>query len=619
MAPPEIVEKRHLLWRLFFENGVQHWRAYAIALSFMGVVAAMTGLSAWIMRDVINEIFVERRQDVIPWIALAVAAIFLVKGGATYVQMVILNRTGNKIVAAIQTRLFDHVLAQRVDFFDTYSIGDLATRISNNAQSAREAINLVVTRLGRDLLSLVALVIVMVVQNPKLSLIALVIAPPAIWGVSKLIRKIKAIARAEFISMAKIVTTIQETAQGARVVKAFGLEDQQREAMGGAIDGVRRRADAIATIQAAPIPLMESLAGLAIAAIVLYAGWQVADGQTDPGVFFSFITALLLAYDPARRVAQLSVTLQAHLIGVELMYQLLDERPRIAERPDARALKVGGGAIAFENVVFRYGKVPALAGFSMVAEAGRVTALVGPSGAGKSTVFALLERFYDPDRGRIAIDGQDLREVTFASLREAVAYVGQDAFLFEGTIADNIRRGRLSASDAEVEEAARAANAHDFVTALPDGYEATVGENGARLSGGQRQRIAIARAMLKRAPILLLDEPTSALDAEAEAHVAEALERLMQGRTTLVIAHRLSTVRHADRIHVVDAGRIVQSGTHDGLIAEGGLYARLYALQFADTAPRPAAPGDARDTGDETARETGEEKAARRAGEALQG
>jgi ATP-binding cassette subfamily B protein len=589
MAFRELIDRRGLLMRLFFDNGVAHWRGFAIALFFMALVAVTTGLSAWIMRDVINEIFIERRQEMIRLIALAVAAIFIVKGASTYIQTVILQRIGNQIVAEIQTRMFDHILSQRIDFFDRFTIGELSTRLSHNAQAAREAINLVVTRLGRDLLSVIALVVVMFIQNPELSLIALVAAPPAIFVLGILIKKVKEIAKAAFLSLAKITTTVQETAQGIRVVKAFGLEPQQRDVMGDAIQGVRERADKIAVIQAAPIPLMETLAGLAIAAVILYAGWQVVDGRSDPGAFFSFLTALLLAYDPARRVAQLSVALHSQLVGVGLMYDLLDHAPQIAEREDAKPLRIAdkGGAVAFEDVTFRYQPAkggqkgpPALEGMSFVAEAGKVTALVGPSGAGKSTVFGLIERFYDPTEGRVTIDGQDLRDVTFGSLRAAVAHVGQEAFLFEGSVADNIRMGSPGATDEDVREAAKAANVDAFVSEMPDGYETLVGENGARLSGGQRQRIAIARAMLRRARILLLDEPTSALDAETEAHVQEALERLMRGRTTLVIAHRLATVRHADMIHVIDRGRVVQSGAHADLVAKGGLYARLHALQF---------------------------------------
>ncbi|MEL6216921.1 MAG: ABC transporter ATP-binding protein [Pseudomonadota bacterium] len=572
-----------LLWRLTCENGLQHWPRYAVAFVFMAIVAGTTALSAWLMRDLINDIFIDRDPQMVWILAGSVAAIFIVKGAATYIQAVILTRVGNRIVADIQMRLFDHVQRHRIDFFDKMTTGQLAMRFSQNARSAREAINLVVTTMGRDLLTLIALMGVMLIQDPLLAGIALLVGPPIAYGEWLLIKRVKAVARAELLSMARIITTIQQTAQGAKVVKAFGLEPQMRADMEAAVEDVRERGDRIAQAQAASNPLMETFGGLAIAAVIAYGGWRVVYAGGDPGAFFSFITALLLAYDPAKRLARLNITLSAALVGVEMLYKLLDNPPKIAEVEGASALTVSGGEVRLDGVRFRYGeKSPALRGLDLVAPAGKVTALVGPSGAGKSTVFAMVERFYDPGRGRVLIDGQDVRQVTFESLRSAIAYVSQDAYLFEGDIRSNIRMGRPDATNGEVKAAAEAANADGFIRRLPNGYATEIGENGAQLSGGERQRIAIARAMLKQAPILLLDEPTSALDAAAEAVVNEALERLMRGSTTIVIAHRLSTVRHADVIHVIEDGRVVESGTHAELRRGEGLYGRLYDLQFRD-------------------------------------
>jgi len=582
-AVQDLDQQRKLLTRLFREFGMRHWRGYAIALGFMAVVAAMTGLSAWIMKDVVNEIFIEKRTEMVYWIALAVAAIFIVKGAAGYVQAVVLSRTGNAIVAEIQMSLFDHIQRQRIDFYDTFSSGILATRMSHNAQAARNAVNLIVTSMGRDLFSMIALGIVMIVQDPVLAGLALLLGPPAAYVEWLLVKKVKAVARAEFLSMAKIVSTVQQTAQGARVVKAFGLEPAMRGEMEEAVEGVRARANKIAQVGAATNPMMETFGGMAVAAVIVYGGWRVIEGGGDPGAFFSFITALLMAYEPAKRLARLNISLQASLVGVEMMYALLDHPPAMAEAADAKPLEVSGGEVRFETVKFAYrGKAAALKRISLTAPAGKVTALVGPSGAGKSTLIAMIERFYDPEEGAVLIDGTDISTVTLASLRQAVAYVSQDAFLFDGDVTTNLRMGRPDATDEEVVAAAKAANAHDFIMALPKGYSCELGENGAQLSGGERQRLAIARAMLRNAPILLLDEPTSALDSISEAKVAEALERLMRGRTTIVIAHRLTTVRHADVIHVIQNGRAVETGTHDVLKSQGGLYAQLHELQFKD-------------------------------------
>ncbi len=581
--PPAPEVQRRILWRLFQENALHHWKGYAVALVFMAVVAAMTGLSAWLMQDVINEIFIERDGEMVWMIAGAVAAIFIVKGASSYIHTVILSRIGNRIVAELQMRLFDHVQSHRIDFYDKMSTGQLAVRFSHNAKAAQEALNLVITSMGRDLFSLIALCIVMLVQDPMLAGIALLIGPPVAYGEWLLVRKVKKVARAELLSMAQIVSTVQQLAQGAKVVKAFGLEPHMRGQMDAAVQDVRERADKIAQVGAATNPMMETFGGLAIAAVILYGGWRVIYGGGDPGAFFSFITALLLAYDPAKRLARLNISLQAALVGAEMLYELLDRPPAMTEAADARPLEARRGEVALEGVRFRYsGKAPALRGVDLVAPAGKVTALVGPSGAGKSTIFALIERFYDPDEGRVAIDGQDLTGVTFESLRGAIAYVSQDAYLFEGTIFENIRLGRAGATRSEVEAAAKAANAEAFIAKMPKGYDTPVGENGQQLSGGERQRVAIARAMLRGAPILLLDEPTSALDAQSEAAVGEALARLMEGRTTIVIAHRLATVRHADVIHVIDEGRVVETGTHAELKGAGGLYAKLYELQFRD-------------------------------------
>ncbi|WP_339613970.1 ABC transporter transmembrane domain-containing protein [uncultured Parvibaculum sp.] len=578
--------------RLFAENVRNHIPGYVAAFICMGFVAATTGASAWIMKDVINRIFVDRDSAMVGIIAGAVMAIYTIKGLSTYGQQYLLQRIGNNIVATLQKRVFDHVLSQPLNFFDRHAIGDLATRMSYNAQGARAVIDLIIQSIGRDVLSVLALTTVMVLQDPLMSVVMLIIMPVAVIGVSRLVKRVKKIMQLELQSIAEIVNAMQETASGIRIVKSFNLEGHMRKRMGAAVEQVEQRSNKITQVNALTSPLMETLGGFAVAAIIMYGGWNVIARGSDPGSFFAFITALLMAYEPAKRLARLNVQLSANMVLAEGLYALLDTPPTISEAPDARKLEIReGGRIDFDNVVFAYGAQPALKGVTFEARAGTVTALVGPSGAGKTTIFGLIERFFDPQEGSVSIDGQDLRGLTFSSLRDNLSLVTQETFLFAGTVRENIAYGRPGATDDEIEEAARMANAHEFITELPGQYEAPVGEAGGRLSGGQRQRVAIARAMLRDAPILLMDEPTSALDAQSESKVQEALDRLMEGRTTIVIAHRLSTVRNADRIYVLDRGEVVQSGSHDELLAEGGLYATLYSLQFRDATPKLAAVG----------------------------
>ncbi|PAQ03862.1 MAG: ABC transporter ATP-binding protein [Mesorhizobium sp.] len=574
-------ENRRLIVRLIRESFHQHKFGYGAAILSMLVVAAMTGASAWILREITNEFVIYKRVERINWIAAAVAAIFIAKGIANFVQAYFMSRVGNSIIAERQRKIYDRILAQGIEFYHSTSSSDLITRMTNNAQAARSVLDLVVTSYVRDLVTLVVLVAVMVWQQPALSLICFVIGPIAIYGVNRILKRVRKIAAQEFRSLGQIVQVMQETAIGVRVVKSFGLEGAMRKRMHKAVSDVENRANNIATLEAATSPVMETLAGLAISGAILVSGLLVLQGGQMPGNIMAFIAALLLAYEPAKRLARVRISLETGIVGVRMMFQLADRPLTLAEKPDAKPLRPGPGEIRFDNVSFAYPESPPVfEGFDLTLAAGKMTALVGPSGGGKSTILNLIMRMYDPQSGKVLFDGQDIAHATLASLRQKIAYVSQDTFLFAGTVMHNIRLGRQDAPDEDVIAAAKAANAHNFITAMAKGYDTEVGENGALLSGGQRQRISIARAMLRNAEILLLDEATSALDAESEALFRDALQQLTVGRTTIVIAHRLSTVHQADTIVVLEAGKVVESGPHRALLRQGGLYQKLYEYQL---------------------------------------
>ncbi|AEH84658.1 ABC transporter ATP-binding protein [Mesorhizobium opportunistum] len=574
-------ENQRLVARLLRESFRQHRVGYGAAILSMLVVAGMTAASAWILREITNEFVIDKRVDRVNMIALAVAGIFVVKGLANFVQAYFMSRVGNAIIAERQRKIYDRILAQGIEFYHSTSSSDLITRMTNNAQAARNVLDLIVTSYVRDLVTLAALIGVMVWQQPALSLICFVVGPVAIYGVNGILKRVRKFAAMEFRSVGQIVQVMQETAIGVRVVKSFNLEGLMRKRMYKAVSDVEDRANNIAALEAVTSPVMETLAGLAIAGAVMVSGMLVLQGGQMPGNIMAFIAALLLAYEPAKRLARVRISLESGIVGVRMMFQLADEPLTLAEKPDARPLLAGPGEIRFDAVSFAYQNgPPVLDRFDLTLAPGKMTALVGPSGSGKSTILNLIMRMYDPQGGKVLLDGQDISHATLASLREKIAYVSQDTFLFAGTIMHNIRLGRQDATDEEVIAAARAANAHDFIIAQAKGYETDVGENGGLLSGGQRQRISIARAMLRNAEILLLDEATSALDAESEALFRDALQQLTEGRTTIVIAHRLSTVHQADTIVVLEGGKVVESGPHRTLLKQGGLYQKLYEYQL---------------------------------------
>lgn len=571
--------------RVLSENAREFVPQYSIAALCMLAIAATTSFTAWIMKSIVDDVFVRQQWDMLAWICGAILLAFMVRGFATYGQSVLLAQVGNNIVARYQRRLFDHLMQLDLAFFSSARSGHLAAQIAQNVTGMRDLLNMTITAALRDVVSLVGLVGVMIYMDPVLSLAAFIIGPPLIISVNYLMRRLRTVTRESVDINSRLLGAMQEAVQGVSVVKAFTMEQVLAQKMTGLIDYAENRSNKIARVSERLGPITEFLAGAAIAAVLGYAGWRASVAAEPPGSVFAFITALLLAYDPARKLARVQVSIERALVNARMIYEILDATPQQGDAPGATPLEVRDGSIDFTDVRFSYAEnAPVLRGVSFRAQPGKTTAIVGPSGAGKSTLFALLQRFYDPEAGQISIDGNDIALVTMHSLRSSIAYVSQHPYLFEGSIRDNIRYGRTDATDEEIEVAARLANAEEFILQQPAGYDTLVGENGATLSGGQRQRISIARAILRNAPILLLDEATSALDNESEAKVQQALTRVMEKRTTLVIAHRLSTVVNADHIVVMEEGHVIEQGTHETLIARSdGLYARFYRMQTEKT------------------------------------
>jgi subfamily B ATP-binding cassette protein MsbA len=577
-----------LVRRLVREHVRPHLRSLAVAVGCMVIVAAATAGNAWLMKPVIDDVFIKADEQMLFVIAVAVFMLAVIKGTAGYLEDVRMEYVGQRVVADLQTRMYARLIHADLAFFHEHPTGTLISRFTNDANLLRHSSVRALTGLVKDALTLVFLVALMFAQDWLLGLISFVVFPAAVLPIVRIGRRIRKVSANTQAQMGEFTTILDETFQGARVVKAYGMEGYETARTRAIIDHIFALVWKAARVRSAVRPLMESLGGVAVTGVILYGGLQVIAGGTTAGTFFSFITALLLAYQPLKNIASLNTNLQEGLAAVQRLFAVIDTEPTIKDRPDARTLEKVAGAIRFEGVRFGYAPVelatstPALDGVDIDIPAGRTVALVGPSGAGKSTILNLIPRFYDVQAGRVTVDGVDVREATLASLRGNIALVSQEITLFDDTVRANIAYGRLDATDAEIEEAARDAGAHDFISALPESYDTHVGSRGLKLSGGERQRLAIARAMLKNAPILLLDEATSSLDAETERQVQVALARLKHGRTTVVIAHRLSTVVNADLIFVIDAGRVVEIGAHRDLLAREGTYARLYALQFAD-------------------------------------
>ncbi|MBW2622461.1 MAG: ATP-binding cassette domain-containing protein [Deltaproteobacteria bacterium] len=554
-----------------------------IAMGCMALEAAATSAIPFLIKPTLDEIFVNRDLDRLYLITSLVVAAFLAKAIFFFLQAYIMSYVGQTVVNNLRVRLYRHLQTLSLSFFQRNSTGVLTSRITNDVAMLQNAVTEAITGMVMDICRIIGLTFVIFYLNWKLALLGILIIPFGGGPLYFFGRYLRSLARETQVRMGSLTSILNETFQGARIVKAFGMEEyenerQSRESKKLLILGIK-----MVAVRAFTSSMMEILGGISIAVIIFYEGFSVVKGRSSPGSLMSFLTALVLLYDPIRRLSRMNAVIQQGIASAERVFSVLDEEPEIKNKDSALVLPPITKQVEFRDVWFGYTEDKVLKGINLTVKAGEALAIVGMSGVGKTTLVDLIPRFYDVDEGAILIDGVDIRNVTMESLRAQLAFVSQRIILFDDTVRNNIAYGSRERSLEEIEAAARAAFAYDFIMDMPQGFDAFIGERGVRLSGGERQRLAIARALLKNAPILILDEATSSLDARSEAEVQAAFNNLMKGRTTFIIAHRLSTVRDVNRIIVLAGGQIVEEGSHDSLMARGGEYKRLYEMQFRES------------------------------------
>jgi subfamily B ATP-binding cassette protein MsbA len=563
-----------------------YWPRLLVAMICMGGVSAITATFALLTKNVLDDIFINKDRFMLLVIPLAVMGLGVLKGFFTFGEGYLMNYVGQRVVADIRERLYNHLQTLSLSFFDRTPTGVLMARITNDVNSIQGAVSDAVTGMIKDVFTAIGLVAVVFYRDWLLALVAIFVFPLAAYPLVMFSRKLRKISRRALETIAYISTFLQETIFGHRIVKAFNMEAYENSRFHDANERYFKYLMKRVKIRALSNPVMEWLAYIGIGAFVWVGGSRVISGAMTVGDFFSFMTAMALLYDPMRGISKVNLVIQEGIVAARRVFDILDLKAEVTDAPHAKPLPAFSHIIEYQNITFRYDKEIVLDRINFSVTAGEKVALVGSSGAGKTTVVNLLPRFYDVTKGMITIDGIDIRQVTLQSLRGQIGVVSQQTLLFNDTVRSNIAYGRPDIPEREVIKAAQMADAHDFIIKLPQRYDTIIGEQGVMLSGGQRQRVSIARALLKNAPILILDEATSSLDTESEREVQEALDRLMEKRTVLVIAHRLSTVRNVDRILVLSEGRIVEEGDHRALMAKGGEYKKLYELQFQD-ADRP--------------------------------
>jgi subfamily B ATP-binding cassette protein MsbA len=550
-----------------------------LAVLLMGCAAALTASFALMIEPVFDDILTNGRLSVVWGLAATVLAIFIMRGVLTYLHTVVMSKIGQSVASDIQNHMMSHFMTLDLRFFHSNPSGQLLSRIVNDVNVMRATVSELAINLGKNFLSLIFLIGVMFYQDWKLAIAAFIFFPLCAAFVVWIGRRLRKMSGRIQDYMAELSDRLSQVFQGVRLVKAYGMEDHEKAQTAKAVARLRNNIVKTARIGNLSTPVIDTLVGIVVFGVIVYGGYQVAAGLTTPGKLISFITAFSLAYEPLKKLAKLNNNLQTGLGAADRVFALLDTHSDVTEKDGAVPLVVSQPDIRFDNVSFHYEEDsrPALENVSFLIPGGKVTALVGRSGSGKTTIMNLIPRFFDVGAGAVLIDGHDVRDVTMESLRANIALVSQDITIFNDTVWANIGYGRKGAYQDEIIKAAIAAEADAFIRQLPDGYDTILGEEGVKLSGGQKQRISIARAILRDAPILLLDEATSALDNEAERAIQETLSLLQEGRTTLVIAHRLSTVRNADQIVVMEGGQVAEIGRHDDLLARGGVYARIHA------------------------------------------